>query len=58
VPSLEIRRIQPEALHRRRTLAVVPSIRQEHSAYIEKNYVEGKHRRLFPAQRASGNLSF
>ena len=43
MPDLEGRKIQMEVLDRRRALAAVPAIREQNSADIEENHVEGEH---------------
>ena len=44
--GLERRRVQAEVRHRSRALPVVPAVGQQDSANIEKDHVEGEHRRL------------
>jgi hypothetical protein len=46
MPGLERGQIEMKIFGRGRALAMIPTIGQQHSANIEKNHVEGEHRRL------------
>jgi hypothetical protein len=38
--------VKVKMLHGSSALAVIPTVGQQHSAYIEQDHVEGEHRRL------------
>src|SRR5579871_6463403 len=46
MPTLKLGAIQLELIGHRRAFAMIPAIGQQDSANIEKDYVEGEHRRL------------
>jgi hypothetical protein len=46
VPFLKRGRVELKLGQHRGAFAVIPSVRQQYSAHIEENYVEGEHRRL------------
>jgi hypothetical protein len=47
MPRLQRNRIQVKLSRHGRTFAMVPAVRQQDPAYIEEDYVEGEHRRLY-----------
>jgi hypothetical protein len=44
--GLEGTEVEVKMLHGSGALAMIPTVGQQHSAYIEKDHVEGEHRRL------------
>jgi hypothetical protein len=57
VPPLKLRTIQLKLIHDCRAFTMVPAVGQQDSAYVEKDHVEGEHRRLTKTVVSKGKLA-